>query len=117
MPYISYSLRTLALGIALPAILGAYLAAPHRAISQTTAPITGYLWSDTIGWISMDGSEYGVSIDSSGNLSGYAWSENAGWIKFNHGESFASGVAFLPDSASLIGYAWNDSLGWIPFGS
>jgi hypothetical protein len=26
---------------------------------------------------------YGVNIDSSGNLSGYAWSENIGWIDFN----------------------------------
>jgi hypothetical protein len=26
---------------------------------------------------------YGVNIDSSGNLSGYAWSENIGWIKFD----------------------------------
>ncbi|MFA6278841.1 MAG: hypothetical protein WCS97_01140 [Candidatus Paceibacterota bacterium] len=52
--------------------------------------VSGYAWSDTVGWISFnnisDGSavDYGVNINAStGNFSGYAWSDNIGWISFN----------------------------------
>ncbi len=69
--------------------------------------LTGWAWSENIGWISFtskncdtDGNgqsngaagcpssgtamaAYGVNRDSSGNLTGYAWSENIGWILFN----------------------------------
>ena len=57
--------------------------------------ISGYAWSENIGWISFnctnDGSgisceesRYGVNIDqNTGDFSGYAWSENIGWISFN----------------------------------
>jgi len=52
--------------------------------------ISGYAWSENIGWVSFnnlsDGSgiDYGVNIDEvTGLLSGYAWSENIGWISFN----------------------------------
>ena len=46
--------------------------------------VGGYAWSETIGWIKMDGSNYGVSYNqSSDSFSGWAWSENIGWIKFD----------------------------------
>ena len=52
--------------------------------------VSGFAWSETIGWISFnstgDGSSisYGVNLDlDTGDLSGYAWSENIGWISFN----------------------------------
>lgn len=64
--------------------------------SAATTPITGHAWSDTIGWISMnciDGgptgnnicasSNYGLSVDASGNITGYAWSDNLGWVSAN----------------------------------
>lgn len=51
--------------------------------------VSGYAWSENIGWISFsnttDGSakQYGVNIDPiTGNFSGYAWSDNIGWINF-----------------------------------
>lgn len=62
---------------------------PHKSSASATAgPITGYAWSDTIGWIDLNCSNdnscgtnnYGLTVDSSGNLSGYAWSDNIGWI-------------------------------------
>jgi len=55
--------------------------------------ISGYAWSENIGWISFNnttggGSDYGVQIDpSTGDLSGYAWSENIGWISFNRSDA------------------------------
>ncbi|MDP3957914.1 MAG: hypothetical protein Q8Q36_00435 [bacterium] len=65
---------------------------PSRdAQAGTGDTVSGYGWSDNIGWISFnctnDGScgssNYGVTIDPvSGNFSGYAWSENLGWFSF-----------------------------------
>ncbi|MHA1483339.1 MAG: PKD domain-containing protein, partial [Candidatus Heimdallarchaeaceae archaeon] len=55
--------------------------------------LSGFAWSENIGWISFnstsDGSsqDYGVTFNSSsGVLTGNAWSENIGWISFNNGE-------------------------------
>lgn len=60
--------------------------------------VSGFAWSQTIGWISfncLDSSpggtysecataDYGVNIDqATGNLSGYAWSESIGYISFD----------------------------------
>lgn len=71
----------------------------------------GYLWSDTIGWISMncaEGSSTGGSICGLNNykvsiipdtnptdtilgaIDGYAWSDNIGWIKFGGLSNFPS---------------------------
>lgn len=54
--------------------------------------ISGWAWSETIGWVSFNctnqgvcgQSNYGVNIDiGTGDFSGYAWSENIGWINFD----------------------------------
>lgn len=56
--------------------------------------VSGWIWSDNIGWISLnnitDGSSYnyGVNIDiSTGLFSGYAWSDSVGWISFNRSDT------------------------------
>jgi hypothetical protein len=63
----------------------------HQVNAGTSDNVSGYAWSENIGWISFnctDGGtcatvDYGVNIDSgTGNFSGYAWSENIGWIDF-----------------------------------
>lgn len=43
------------------------------------ASVSGWAWSNTIGWIDMSG----VTIDGTGHFSGYGWSDNIGWINFN----------------------------------
>ncbi|MFH0846187.1 MAG: hypothetical protein V1851_02175 [Patescibacteria group bacterium] len=56
--------------------------------------ISGYAWSDNIGWISFNcldedtcsGIDYGVAKAEDGTLSGYAWSDNIGWVTFNQSE-------------------------------
>ncbi len=55
--------------------------------------VSGWAWSENIGWISFNNLtgggaiDYGVNIESAvdgiSNLTGYAWSENIGWISFN----------------------------------
>lgn len=65
---------------------------PRTATAGAGDNMTGYAWSDTIGWISFnnlnvgDAVDYGVNIDASGNFSGYAWSDNIGWVSFNSSE-------------------------------
>jgi len=51
--------------------------------------VSGWAWSESIGWISFNNTsgggatDYGVDVDSTtGVFSGYAWSENIGWINF-----------------------------------
>jgi hypothetical protein len=50
-----------------------------------TTPVTGWAWSDNIGWMQFDtGVSNPVMVDTAtGDFSGYAWSDNVGWISFN----------------------------------
>ena len=88
------------------------------------ASLTGMYWMQTSGWTSFSDSPVvlipppaGSNVRDPWYLSGYAWSPTAGWIAMNHGESYASGVAFIPDTRQLVGYGYSDMLGWIPFGT
>ncbi|MBI2450360.1 MAG: hypothetical protein HYV47_02365 [Candidatus Nealsonbacteria bacterium] len=54
----------------------------NKAEAGTGDNVSGWAWSENIGWINFNGSNYGVTINSNGNFSGYAWSENIGWIDF-----------------------------------
>jgi len=67
---------------------------PSTECNGVTAFMSGYAWSENIGWISFRGPGYGVDIDygdhmccpCNEDLFGYAWSENIGWITFNDAE-------------------------------
>ncbi|MDO8561891.1 MAG: hypothetical protein Q7S05_03635 [bacterium] len=76
--------------------------------SADTSGLSGYAWSDNIGWVSLSGSNYGIAIDNNGKLSGYAWSDNIGWITAN--ESELSGCPSNPCRAKLNGNAFS---GWL----
>lgn len=69
---------------------------PPVGIPSPIVELDGYMWSSTIGWISMNcrtggitggsvcgTSNYKVVIENNGDLKGYAWSSNVGWIKFS----------------------------------
>ncbi len=49
---------------------------------SSVVPLEGYAWSSNIGWISMNGTNYGVQINLDKSVTGYAWSSNIGWIQF-----------------------------------
>jgi|GEM_PF-2551138 len=58
-----------------------------RTVHADGGTLTGYAWSDNIGWISFSGiaansTPYGVTVANDGTLSGYAWSDSIGWIGF-----------------------------------
>mgnify|MGYP001584455743 CR=1 FL=1 len=69
---------------------------PHSPVQEaeasTSDTLSGYAWSDNIGWVSFNctdtnscgTSNYGVTVNAiTGNFSGFAWSDNIGWVSFN----------------------------------
>ncbi|MDD4737800.1 MAG: hypothetical protein PHF54_00895 [Candidatus Pacebacteria bacterium] len=79
--------------------------------------LTGYAWSDNVGWISFN---YGTDIDHNGYITGYAWSDSLGWISFNSVD--LAGCPSAPcmaryniDNMKIEGWAKqiNTSNGWI----
>lgn len=76
-------------------VAAGFLFAP-AAFAGSSDNVTGWAWSGTIGWISMNcinqtscaAADYGVNIDNApgspdrGDLKGWAWSETMGWICF-----------------------------------
>lgn len=83
--------------------------------AATERDISGFAWSDNIGWISFScvdlgtctSVNYGVKVNSDNELTGYAWSDNIGWITFN--ESELSGCPEGACKAKLVG---NSLTGW-----
>ena len=95
--------------IALLLILNAAVSPENREFAfADTSSLSGYAWSDNIGWVSLSGSSYGLSMDTNNKLSGYAWSDNIGWITAN--ESELSGCPQNPCRAKFNGSALN---GWL----
>lgn len=123
-------------------VIGIYVSNSHAlkvSIAESAAGdnVSGWIWSENIGWISLGGDNYGVKADTSsistggqGALSGYAWSEHIGWISFNRadtgnppGEPFVAGgsIAQVDWSTGKIN-GWAKALsanggwdGWIKF--
>ncbi len=99
------------------------MAAPQRTWSQSNSVLNGYVWSDTIGWISLDctsgsptgnnicaTSNYSISVDASGFIDGYGWSDSIGWIKFGGLSDFPSGDGTTAQNAKITA---NQIAGWI----
>lgn len=78
--------------------------------SAASVSVTGYAWSENIGWIQMNPGFGGVSLDTStGNFSGYAWSDNIGWIDF----APASGFPQAPNYGAKMDLGTGNVTGWI----
>lgn len=98
------------------AVVVAFFISPRETLSQTSTPITGFAWSETIGWVSLNcvdlgtcaTSNYGLSIAADGTISGYAWSENIGWISANGSD--LSGCPAAPCTARMQDYSLK---GWL----
>ncbi len=79
-------------------------------VRASSVAVSGYAWSETIGWIEMAPAFGGVSFDDvSGTLTGYAWSENIGWVKFGGLSSFPGGVG----SNASVNTSTGSATGWI----
>lgn len=84
--------------------------------------LTGFAWSENTGWIKLGcdaggpyanstADNWGVNMDSSGNLTGYGWSSSVGWINFN--TDVQGPVVFDFQTGEFDGYAWGENIGWI----
>lgn len=100
--------------IALTFLIGVFAfisAVPAKSGAQVnTCFLTGYAWSDTIGWISLSGPGYGMQKDESGNITGYAWSDNIGWIQAGGLSGFPAGPGTVAENAKVVG---STLVGWI----
>lgn len=117
--YITLPIAALLAALALVALaLLAYPASSRAVIASPpgSGPITGWAWSDTIGWIDLNcsndsscaTSNYGLSIAGDGTLSGYAWSDNVGWVSANAAD--LSGCPTAPCTARMSG---STMAGWL----
>lgn len=98
------------------------LLASPPVFSQSAAPITGWAWSDAVGWISLHCStgspsggslcatrNYGLTRNADNTVTGFAWSDNIGWIKFGGLSGFPTGGGTTPSNAI---FNTNQLAGW-----
>jgi hypothetical protein len=117
---IKQSYMRVVLGVILPLgillVANAYVFLPRPALSQTGSTLTGWIWSDTIGWISancMDTSScmtsnHSLTVASDGTISGYGWSDNIGWVSAN-----ASDLAACPEEPCTAKITSDALTGWL----
>ncbi len=92
------------------------------AHAQVATPMTGYAWSENIGWLSLNcatgnpsggsicaSNNYSVSINADLTVTGYAWSDNIGWVKFGGLSGFPGGVSFNNNATIQA----NTLTGWV----
>ena len=89
-------------------------ASTAHAQTSDLGSLSGYAWSDNLGWISFSGSTYQVTIGSDGALTGYAWAnprddvsgtDNIGWISFNAADTASCGTPARLSGTSITGWA------------
>jgi hypothetical protein len=82
------------------------------AVSITDSGLSGYIWSENLGWINLAPTEGGVDNTTGGVLSGYGWGDTASWVNFDptHG-----GVTINTTTGEFSGYAWISNAGWMRF--
>lgn len=100
-----------------------FLFAPAAQAACNFHNINGWVWSSNAGWISLNCSNTGGSVDygldvafggAQAPVTGYAWSPNAGWIDFQPAAPYPA----APNNASLYkrtgggGSSAGDITGW-----
>lgn|GEM_PF-2868262 len=94
--------------------------APVHAQSPAV-PVTGYAWSDNIGWIdfncentsSCGSNQWGVQYNQDQTLTGYAWSDNIGWIQFGGFPGFPPGFGGVGTTAVNAEIQGAQLMGWV----
>jgi hypothetical protein len=92
--------------------------------------LSGFIWAENIGYINLgdgtpangtryanaNGSDFGVNVDTNGDLFGLAWGENVGWVNFDTRTSlrpYSQQTRLDSTAGRLRGYAWGENVGWI----
>lgn len=95
---------------------------PNETIPPMTDFFHGWAFSENIGWISMSSytgggeKEYGIVLNSNGNLMGFAWSSGTdllvgglGWLKFDPPGPYPSSPSYSakydPQTGKITGWA------------
>jgi hypothetical protein len=94
-------------------------------VSITDSGITGHAFGNQLGWILMNPSGSGVTVNANtGALSGHAFSQSSGYINFNptapSGTTTSQGIPYgvtINSSGQFYGWAWasGSSGGWVKF--
>ncbi|MBI4709461.1 MAG: hypothetical protein HY764_04665 [Candidatus Portnoybacteria bacterium] len=87
------------------------MAAVDYGVTVSDDKLTGFAWSENIGWIKFDGTNYGVTKNATGLLAGYAWSENVGWLSFQD----LGGCPSAPSPCEAKIDASGNMTGWAKF--
>ena len=96
----------------------------NNGVVIATNVCSGYIYSANVGWINLgsgfpangfhyqnnSASDFGVNLDTAGNLSGYAYGANIGWITF---EQTCGQPKVNLATGNLSGYVWSANCGWI----
>ena len=95
--------------------------------SGSNTPLTGYAWSETIGWVDLNcsnqgtcgTSNFGMTVTATGTIAGCGWSENIGWITASQNDltGCPSGTcnALIGNSGKVTGWLKAlaaDGIGW-----
>ncbi len=114
--------RLVVFGLAVILIGGFFMTAgissltpPAHAQTTPTPGLSGWAWSDNVGWICFfKDATYcpgaNVSANASGALTGYAWSDSIGWIQFGGLSGFPSGSGTTAANAKVSG---STLTGWV----
>jgi hypothetical protein len=109
-------LKTLFYFIILPSLFFLIFFTTEAALSDN---VSGWAWSENIGWISFNGTNtaspinYGVNINAgNGKFSGYAWTDTIGWLSFTSAD--LSGCPSAPCETRL-NFDTNKVVGWARF--
>ena len=100
-----------------------WLGDTNRGADLGPTVCSGFIYGADIGWINLGNgtptnglayqnlstNDFGVNLDSAGNLRGYAYGANVGWLNFE-----ATGAPQLNlTNGILSGYVWGANIGWI----
>jgi hypothetical protein len=99
--------------------------ATNQGVRVNVDFLEGYIWAENVGWINVgdggpyantDDTDFGVNVDTNGDLFGLAWGENVGWINFDTRAAltaFDQQARFDLLAGRFRGYAWGENVGWI----
>ncbi len=107
--------------LAVPFVFGDNLSLSQVDAAPAGVNITGHIWSSNIGWIRLQGPNYGIQMNFANTdadpyldtgtvdtTKKYAWSPNIGWIDFAPTGGYPSGPTHgvrMDSSGKLIGWA------------
>jgi hypothetical protein len=89
----------------------------HIAMAFQRASVTGFAWSENIGWVSHNHNDvgnlffYGVDLNDEGNLIGWGWAKHFGWINYDPNGHYPAGNG-LPDYSAKWDACTGKVKGW-----